>query len=140
MNSSSLKLAGEETNMLKSSLGQCGSIALDKNYKLILKSAPCESLSTRFVCKYSKLTYVYKFLFNILIVCFFLWKCWDFYILKNIKIFLKKSLGLSEWAIKMDYLLRSTQQLIYINSDGARSLDHIITTKYIFKYIIKLSW
>jgi len=34
--------------------GSCGSIALNKDHHLIMKSAPCLSTEMRFVCEYCK--------------------------------------------------------------------------------------
>ena len=39
----------------------------------------------------------------------------------------------------MKHILKNDEQVLYETSDGARSFDRIITTIYIFKYIIKLS-
>lgn len=44
----------KDFNDLMNPLGDCGSLALTRSYNLLLKSAPCENLKTRFICKYSK--------------------------------------------------------------------------------------
>ncbi len=56
-----LKLDESAYEYLKNPLGSCGSLALTRNYDLILKSAPCETLKTRFICKYSKIFGVLSF-------------------------------------------------------------------------------
>ena len=41
-------------NDFNNPIGDCGSIALTKNFGLIMKSSPCKNLKARFICKYSK--------------------------------------------------------------------------------------
>jgi hypothetical protein len=53
VNESELSLISDELTS-NSTSGSCGSIALNKEHHLILKSAPCLSTKMRFVCEYCK--------------------------------------------------------------------------------------